>query len=325
MNATHFFLSLYNMPPTRNEYMNTMATELHRRIVRNFERRSVLSRGVDDIWGADLVQMPDSLTEINNGYKFILTVVDATSKYAWAEGLKSKAGKEVAAAFRKIFATGRKPNKLWVDQGTEFYNADLQKLLRQKDIHMYSTQSELKVTIVERFNRTLKTLMWKQFTQHETQKWITMLPHLLEEYNNKRHTTIKMTPAEASVKVAEEKAENRQLPEPQLQIGDIVRISKFKATFTKGYLANWSTEQFEVTGYLQRPTDPVVYYLRDLFGEDIIGSFYFEELQKVKFPGKLFVEEIRERRTRKRVKEALVKYIGFDERFNEWIREADVK
>ena len=129
----------------------------------------------------------------------MLTVIDGTSKYAWAIPLKGKTGKEVTDAFKRILdESKRSPNKLWVDQGKEFYNKDFQALMDSKGITMYSTQSGLKSVFAESFNKTLKTKMYKSFTSTGTRRWVDFLDDLLNWYNTRTHSAINATPVYAS-------------------------------------------------------------------------------------------------------------------------------
>jgi hypothetical protein len=312
--------------PNRNEYMKQLAKELHRPIIRKFPRRHVHSRGIDDLWGADLADMTEDAMDNNRGCRYILIVIDHASKYIWGEPLKTKEGAEVAAAFTKIFSKGRHPKHLWVDQGTEFYNRDVAKVLKTYETDMYSTHSEIKVSIAERGIQNLKHVMESSFTQHRYRKWITTLAVVVEQYNNRKHSVIRMTPNEfVEGKQPEQEAVEPidELPEPKLDIGNIVRISKYKrAIFDKGYTSRWSSEQFEIEGFRQTPGDPIVYYLRDLRGEKIEGGFYAQEVQLVKYPYPIqFVDKVLERRG----KNAFVSFVGFDERFNRVIPETDIK
>jgi len=151
---------------------------------------------------------------------------------------------------------------------------------------MYSTYSEHKSCVVERFNRTLKEIMWKRFTAENTRNWIDMLDKLMKEYNNRVHSTIGMSPVKASAKENEmlvlqntiDKTRSIPITKPKFKIGDKVRISRMKAIFEKGYLPNW-TEELYVIDKVQK-TIPPTYKLKDLLGEEIEGSFYEKELQK---------------------------------------------
>ena len=97
------------------------ANEIHRQIIRKFKRRKVCSSFRDNNWGVDLAGM-QSLSKYNKGIKYLLCAIDLFSKYAWVFPLKDKRGITIVNAFQKIISKGRKPNKIWVDQGGEFYN-----------------------------------------------------------------------------------------------------------------------------------------------------------------------------------------------------------
>ena len=144
-----------------NEERKRLTDELHVPTRRNFPRRRVIIRGYDDLWQADLVEMR---YYAGAGYNYILTVIDALSKYAWAIPLKTKSVKEVTAVMATIMKQGRYPKNLQTDKGKEFYSSDLRLLMKKRGINHYSTYSTLKASIIERWNRTLKTEMWKQFT-----------------------------------------------------------------------------------------------------------------------------------------------------------------
>ena len=133
-------------------------------------------------------------SKFNRGIKYLLAVIDVFSKYGYLIPLKDKTGKSVASALKTIFEE-RKPEKMWVDKGKEFYNKDVKEL-----IELYSTENEEKSCVVERWIRTIKERMWKYFTDNNTSVYIDIVPDLVEDYNNSRHSSIKMTPVEASKK-----------------------------------------------------------------------------------------------------------------------------
>ena len=154
-----------------NAKKKNVVDEIHAPARKNFPRRKVLMKGIDETWQADLVDMQNYF-KVNKGYNYLLTVIDNVSKYVWTVALKRKTGDELCSAFTKIFITGRKPKNLHVDNGTEFYNSKFKKLLVKHKIHMYSTFSEKKASICERFNRTLKGKMWKEFSLRGNYKWL---------------------------------------------------------------------------------------------------------------------------------------------------------
>ena len=181
-------------PKQVGRWSNQLADELHKPITKKFKKRRVYSRGIDQIWAADLVDM-QALSRENRNVKYLLTVIDVFSKYGWMIPLKDKTGKSVASALRTIFKeSSRKPQKMWVDKGKEFYNKDVKNL-----VEIYSTENEEKSSVVERWNRTMKDKMFRYFTANSTRKYIDVLDDLVDQYNNTKHRSIKMTPVEASL------------------------------------------------------------------------------------------------------------------------------
>ena len=147
---------------------------------------------------------------------------------------KDKKGESVAEAFKTILKEGRKPEYLWVDKGKE-YNKNVKDLLGKNKITLYSTKNEEKSSVCERWNRIVKSKMWKQFTVQGNTQYLDMLPKILKQYNNTKHTSIKMTPTEASKKKNEGVVyfnlygDMEQISsKPKFKIGDMDRISKYK-------------------------------------------------------------------------------------------------
>ena len=160
----------------------------------NFKRRTVFLYNVDDIWSADLKDI-QSVSKQNNGFKYLLTVFGLFSKHAHTIPSKSKSNDVVFDAFKKLFkSTHRSPKKLWTDQGSEFINHNFKKLLKDNNIELHHVYNEGKANVIERFNRTLGEMIQKYMTTNQTSKYINVLENLLNEYNNKFHTSIKMTP-----------------------------------------------------------------------------------------------------------------------------------
>ena len=257
----------------------SLAEELHKPIRRKFKKRRVLVNGIDKIWAADLVDM-QAFTKFNCGVKYLLAVIDVFSKYGWLIPFKDKTGKSVASALKTIFEE-RKPEKMWVDKGKEFYNKDVKDL-----IQLYSTENEEKSSVVERWIRTMKEKMWIYFSANSTNVYINVLLDLIKEYNNMRHSSIKMTPLKASKKENELTVWRNLYPEhlevydikPKFSVGDKVRISTKKKTFEKGYTTRWTEEIFTIIEV--KHTLPITYKIADLNGEEIKGTFYEPELKK---------------------------------------------
>ena len=171
-----------------------LADELHKPVIKKFEKRKVYSPFKDNIWGIDLADM-QSLSRKNKGIKYLLCDIDLYSKYAFAIPLKDKKGISIVNAFNKIIKqSNRKPNKIWVDQGSEFYNNVFKKWLLDNDIIMYSTYNEGKSVVAERFIRTLKNRLHKHMTATGKNVYYDVLDDVVSKYNNTKHSTIKMKP-----------------------------------------------------------------------------------------------------------------------------------
>ena len=255
-----------------------LAEELHQPIIRKFKKRKVYSAFKDNIWGADLADM-QLLSKYNKGIRFLLCAIDIFSKYAWVVPLKDKKGISIVKAFQSILKkSNRKPNKIWVDKGSEFYNAYLKKWLRDNNTVMYSTRNEGKSVVAERFIRTLKNKIYKYMTSISKIVYIDKLDDIVDEYNNTYHTTIKMKPINVKDNTyinADKEINNK---DPKFKVGDHVRISKYKNIFAKGYMPNWSEEVFVIKKV--KNTVPWTYVINDLNSAEITGTFYEKELQK---------------------------------------------
>ena len=296
-----------------------IALELHKPARKNYTRRIVNVYGKNDLWQADLVEMIP-YSKKNKGFKYILCVIDCFTKFAWAIALKSKTAKEVSNAMSKILLK-RSPKLLQLDNGKEFYNTTFDTLMKKYNIHKYSTYSTMKACIVERFNRTLKEKMFREFTARGSQNWISILPSLINEYNNTKHRTIGMSPVQAdadptSVEIKTRKIINKKI---KLKIGDYVRISTYKGVFTKGYFPSWLTEIFKIVKINQ--TSPVTYQLQDYTGKPIAGCFYSEEICKTNYPNEYLIEKI----IRRKGNQIFVKWLGFDNTHNNWIYTSDIR
>ncbi|KAJ8023215.1 hypothetical protein HOLleu_35549 [Holothuria leucospilota] len=238
----------------------------------------------------DLVDL-SSLSRYNKGFKFLLTCIDVLSKYAWVVPLKNKKGPTILKAIKSMLSYGRVPYQIHTDRGGEFINKHVQGFLKEKDIHYFTTNNETKASVVERFNRTLKSRMWKDFTHRNSLKYIGVLSKLVEGYNRSYHRSIKMRPIDVT-KENEGTVWNTLYPSYvikdngnyKFKLGERVRIAKSKLKYEKGYLPNWSEELFTV---VKRKPKPIpVYRLQDWNGEDIgehqrVGDAYVPLLRVV--------------------------------------------
>lgn len=302
---------------------------LHYPVRHNYKTRPVLVYGIDEQWQIDLVDLT-KLSRHNNNYRFIMTVIDVLSKYAWLIPLKSKHGKEIRFGLETLFSkTSRRPKVIQTDKGTEFYNRDLENLLKAEGIKLFSTNSQRKASVVERLNRTIKTLMWKYFTKNNTKRYIDILEELAEKYNRSYHRSIKMTPNDVTkdteIMVWMNLYEKRNLSRKRakLNVGDHVRLSVEKAPFRKGYVEGWTEEVFVITAKVEG--NPTVYKVKDQLGEDIKGTFYVEELQLINEPRTYRIEKVLRKKKQTNGKVLLyVKWKGYPDKFNSYVPEEDL-
>ena len=294
-----------------------LAEELPKPIIRKFEKRKVHAAFKDNIWDADLADM-QLLSKYNKGIRFLLCVIDIFSKYAWVVPLKDKKGISIVKAFQIILKqSNRKPNKIWVDKGSEFYNASFKKWLRDNDIVMYSTNNEGKSVVAERFIRTLKSKIYKYMASISKNVYIDKLDEIVDEYNNTYRTTIKMKPIDVKDNAYINPDKETNDKDPKFKNGDRVRISKCKTIFTKGYMSNWSEEAFVIKKV--KNTVPCTYVTNDLNREEIMGAFYEKELQKTN------QEEFRiEKVIKRKGNKIYVKWKGYNNSFNSWIDKASL-
>ena len=182
-----------------------------------------------------------SISKFNETFRFLLCVIDIFSKYAWIIPLKDKKGVTVANAFQSILKnsmklySNKKPNKIWVDKGSEFHNNSFKKWLQDNDIEMHSTHNEEKSVVAERFIRTLKNKIYKYMTSISKNVYIDKLVDIVNEYNNRYHRTIKMKPIDVKDNTYINIGKEVNDKGPKFKIEDHGRISKYKKIFAKGY------------------------------------------------------------------------------------------
>ena len=287
---------------------------------------------------ADLIDMQHR-AEDNDNVRYLLAVIDAFTRFAWIEPIKNKQGETVLKAFKNI--EKRVPEGigtfLLTDAGSEFIYKGFQDYLQSKNIERGIPNDH--AAHVERFNQTIKADIEKYLEENQTNRYIDMLPNLTQLYNNQRHSTIKMSPANA------EKEQNRGAvleavneyykkatgprKQPKFKIGDWVRISAFKSKFHKSYKMNFKPDIYVI--YEIRTKMPIpMYKLKSLDkGEPIIGTWYESQLQKVSkdVEGAEFkIERIVKTRKRKgEEKEYLIKWMYYPESENTWEPEHKIR
>ena len=260
--------------------------EIFSPVIKKFQRIQIQTHYKDECWSIDLIDR-SSLAKNNKNYKFIFTIIDNHTKYALAIPLKDKSGKSTTAAFKNLLETSkRKPHKIWSDRGKEFYNTTFLHYLKEQNIQIYSTNSDLKAVFVERFNRTLLDLIKEPMYIEGKGNWLNHLDAALDKYNNRVHGTTKMTPFEMSFNTLIRAASPNLIPKndnnnhnnklPKFQVGDFVRVPDKRNIYSKGYTTNWNRELFKIHSI--NKTNPVTYTLNDENGEIIQGKYYEQEL-----------------------------------------------
>ena len=266
--------------------------EIFSPVIKKFQRIQIQTHYKDECWSIDLIDR-SSLSKYNKNYKFIFTIIDNHTKYAWAIPLKDKSGKSTTTAIKNLIEKEkRKPHKIWSDRGKEFYNTTFLHYLKEQNIQIYSTHSDLKAVFVERFNRTLLDLIKEPMYIEGKGNWLNHLDAALQKYNNRVHGTTKMTPFEASNNslLPSNNNNNNKVPRDsyrdsyhsfaqsfaKFQVGDYVKVPDKRNSFSKGYTTNWNRELFKIHSI--NKTNPVTYTLNDENGEIIQGKYYEQEL-----------------------------------------------
>ena len=208
---------------------------------------------IDDIWSLDILDLKDYGPENNRGYRYVLVTIDNFSKFGWTVPIKNKNALTIKDSFENILISSkRKPNLIETDRGREFYNNIFQEFLNKNNINLYSRNSSYGAVFAERFNRTIRDLLKKVVFEHGDAKWIDILPTITKQYNNRIHSSTKLTPIQASLKknegfVYKNSLDKRKKIIPKFQIKDLVRVADLKKTSSKGDTTNWSYRLYKIT------------------------------------------------------------------------------
>ena len=264
---------------------NQKLYSLHKHRIKNFPRSKIRCNYPDEIHGADL----DDLTRLrknNDGYKFILTLVDCFTRYAWAWPLKNKSAETVLTALKKIYNTsGRLPTYLRADAGKEF-KGPVAEYLEEKKVNFILAKGSKKAALVEMFNRTLKTRLFKHFSYNRN-RWVDALSDVVNTYNAQTHQSTGFAPKDVTFAQQAELVDEQRLttaqpmPKPKFSIGDLVRILEPSDIFTKGYVQTYSKDIFTVEQVLY---DTVITYRLAGLSE----NFHAQELVLAGEDGKVF-------------------------------------
>ena len=249
-------------------------------------RRKVSAPYKNYLWQMDLIQL-DRLSRFNSGFKYILTIIDISTRFAYARCLKNKTGREVAEALSDIIKNTNHPKYIVADYGREFWNSQVQKLLSETGTILRRTYSEFKACVVERFNQTLLSRISKHFTTNNTKRYINILQDLVYSYNHSIHRGINLKPAEVD-KTKEFQAwlnlhrdvMHMKQPKPSFKLNDQVRVVKQKGVFEKGHTKRFSDDVFLIQSIVQGI--PITYTLKTASNESLNGLFYDSELSRVR-------------------------------------------
>ena len=313
------------------DWLSTQETySMHKPRRKKFPRDRIVVQSLDQQWEIDLSDL-SSISKENKGYRYLFCCIDVLSKYAWVLPLKNKTGAALVKAFQKLFKqTPRRCQTIRADKGGEFVNKQVKAFLKKHHVHFFTSQNEdIKCSIVERFQRSLKDYMWRYFTRYQTRIYIDKLQQFVHAYNHRWHRSIKLRPVDVTIENSYEVLQTLY-PEKHtskkkkyiFKLGDEVRISRNKGVFGKGYDANWSREIFTISHRFTRKYP--VYRLFDSQLEPIVGTFYENELQKVTSPEEYKIEKILEERNKGKKTEYLVKWLGYPASANTWIKKSQL-
>lgn len=314
------------------------AYTLHRPARLRFRRRPTIVGGSGQQLQADLMDTRSHARQ-NDGVNFVLTAVDCFSRKGWAVPVRSKSGENVALALEKVFDE-QSFDRLQTDKGKEFYNARVAATLERYGVDHFSSENDtIKASLVERFNRTLRTRLHRYMTAERTDRFLDALPRLVEAYNETPHASTGVAPNDVGpenharvfdrlyesddVPLVERAVKNRRAPTP-VPVGTAVRLSKTLGVFERGYTDQWTREVFRVVDAL---TDawPTVYRVADLGGEPIAGTVYRHELQPIQMPETFLIDRVLRTRRRNGKKQFFVKWRGYPDSFNSWVNEEDME
>lgn len=327
-----------------------------RPVRRKFRRGHVITRGIKDQYDIDLIDM-GRLSKYNDNVIFLLTAIDAFSRVAMVKPLKNKKSDTVLEALKNMLSGVNKSRAVRTDYGGEFKNAKLEAYFKANNIKHFYAHPPLKAQIVERFNQSLKQMIYRYLHNKNTYRYIDKLPDIVNSYNRRPHRALgTLSPSQVSKdneislwnemyvnrpyskcdtvrtknisnreysnKKDKTKVKHRTRPAAKfkLNIGDLVRVSFNRRAFERSFQQRFSEEVFRIKQRFIRDRIPV-YLLADLKDRVIQGLFYGSELQRVsQSASTLFkIDRILKYRGKGRRREALVRFLGYGPDFDEWM------
>ena len=320
---------------------------LHKQSRKKFRRRPIMVSRPGLYLNCDLLEYSD-LSKSNKKYRYLLVCQDMFSRYVYTEFLKNKKGESVANKLKSILEkTHHNYKYMQSDEGGEFFNNKVKKLLDNYGIHHYHTfNRETKAALVERFLKTYKGVLYRLLTEKNTTQFLKYHDKIISSYNNRRHKGLKnRTPhyvhflanrrkikliakeiwaiktKNYGVKISDTKKKKGINTGNRLKVGSHVRLvlaSVTQSKFKKGYDQQNTQEIFRIHT-VKKNTQPVTYKLKDLSGKIIEGSFYKQELIETTKPEFFLIRKILKSKTIKNKKQYLVSWLGYDDSFNSWV------
>ena len=301
---------------------------LHKPIRKRFPRLKTIPDGWQTDWQCDLCIL-DNIRKHNDDFPYLLVCIDVLTRKIWVAPSKSKKSQDMINAFEIIFNKSKyKPDKLYSDAGLEFEAEKVREYFSKNGIFKITARTpDIHAGVVERANRTIKTRLYKYFSEKNTLRWINIIDKIINGINNSVNRTLGMSPNQVTRENAHELYERlykkpKTFKKSKFKLGDIVRITKFKGAFEKGYLPNFTDELFEISQ--ANKSHPPTYRIKDLEGNIIQGIFYEPELVKTTKDTTYRIAEIIKTRIRKGSKEHFVRWVGFSNKYNSWVKDSDL-
>jgi hypothetical protein len=293
-----------------------------------------------DVWEADLLDV-QNVSKFNDNYKYLLTVIDIFSKFLHVVPLKSKSGQTFASAFQSVFTDKKyskpykqRPLTLRTDKGKEFLNKTFQDMLKHEGIQFQVCKNpDVKCSVVERVQHTLRDSFNRYFTFKNTYRYIDLLHKFVRDYHNTVHTTTGIAPSKVTdsdiLNIWKRmNAKRLRIPsvEVKFRLGQHVRISKEKMKLAKASEQNFSTEIFRISKIIYRTPLPF-YELEDLNKTPIDGLFYGEELTPVRISKRIVyqIDKILRQRRRRGILDYLVSWRVYPTSFDSWVPASEVR
>lgn len=314
---------------------NQDSYSLQKQLRHRFKTANVRVTSIGEQFDIDLMSLAN-LAKENDGVQYLLIAIDILSRKLMVKPLKNKTAKSVLNAMQEILKM-QKPLKIRSDKGSEFVNQWFKKYMKDQNVYFFTTQNPPKASLAERVIRTIRTALFRMMRHKRTYRYIDDLNEIVANYNAAPHRSLnylapndvtKSNEADvwAYLYLKKTKKVGKRKPVYLFKAGDLVRISFLKQPFLRSYQEQYTTEVFKVSKRLLKQGIPM-YKPVDPRTEAIKGLFYNSELQKVdKDENSLwFIENILKKRRRNKQLEYYVQWLGFDKRFNSWIKSSDVK